>query len=227
MGLASALVPRFPGINSAMGCTIADMSHDFVQTINRGLDELDIAELDRHMASLAGEGLQRLKNAGVKFVGTAGTFMLDMYYQGQTHTVDVPLPVELRGDTTGVTRDIVNTAFENRYREVYGRALQGIPIRVLNLRVTTVGRRPKFDLTFLAPAPDCRLEQARRGTRRVWVEGAWHEAAIYERLLLPVAATVPGPAILEQPDATVFIEPDLYGEVDRFGNLIIKRKPGG
>jgi len=35
---------------------------------------------------------------------------------------------------------------------------------------------------------------------------------------------VPGPALLEQPDTTIFIDPDLEGRVDQFGNLIISRK---
>jgi len=41
---------------------------------------------------------------------------------------------------------------------------------------------------------------------------------------LPLGAVIPGPAILEQPDTTILIEADLVGEVDRFGNLIVKRK---
>ena len=43
------------------------------------------------------------------------------------------------------------------------------------------------------------------------------------RRMLPVDAVVEGPAILEQDDATIFIEPDLRGRVDRFGNVIIER----
>jgi N-methylhydantoinase A/oxoprolinase/acetone carboxylase beta subunit len=46
---------------------------------------------------------------------------------------------------------------------------------------------------------------------------------IYDRLLLPVGTRILGPALLEQSDATIWIEPDLQGEVDRFGNLLIKR----
>jgi N-methylhydantoinase A len=38
VGLASALVPRFPGVTSALGCVVADMRHDRVQTVNRLLD---------------------------------------------------------------------------------------------------------------------------------------------------------------------------------------------
>ena len=61
----------------------------------------------------------------------------------------------------------------------------------------------------------------------MWIDGGWCEVAIYERLVLPVDATIAGPAILEQPDATIFIEPDLTGRVDRFGNLIITRLEDG
>ncbi|SVA55481.1 uncharacterized protein METZ01_LOCUS108335, partial [marine metagenome] len=45
VGLASALVPRYPGVTSALGCIAADMRHDRVMTINRLLEELDTAQL--------------------------------------------------------------------------------------------------------------------------------------------------------------------------------------
>ena len=34
IGLKCALVPRFPGITSALGCVLADLRHDMVQTLN-------------------------------------------------------------------------------------------------------------------------------------------------------------------------------------------------
>jgi len=50
---------------------------------------------------------------------------------------------------------------------------------------------------------------------------AWHETAIYDRLALPVGAVIDGPAILEQPDTTVLVDPGLTGTVDRHGNTIL------
>jgi N-methylhydantoinase A len=227
VGLMSALVPRFPGINSALGCTIADMRHDFVQTVNGILDTLNIADLDQRICALAQEGFDLLEQAGVAFSGTECLFELDMSYQGQTHTVDVPLSLKLEDGRTGVTVDDIKAAFETRYAQVYGRPLDGIPIRVLNLRVSAVGYRPKFDLSLLAPKGDADMAAAHTGMRNVWVDNGWNETAIFDRLDLPVGAIVPGPAILEQPDATIFIEPDLQGEIDRFGNVIITRKGEG
>ena len=45
VGIARAIVPRYPGVTSAMGCVIADMRQDFVQTINSRVDMLDEAAL--------------------------------------------------------------------------------------------------------------------------------------------------------------------------------------
>ncbi len=53
--------------------------------------------------------------------------------------------------------------------------------------------------------------------------GAWRETAIYDRLALPVGAEITGPAILEQPDTTIVVDPGLTGRVDRFGNIVLAR----
>ncbi len=223
VGLASALVPRFPGVTSALGCVIADMRHDFVRTVNKTLDETDPAVLDAAIAEAATEGARLLDQAGIAFEGRSISVELDMSYLGQTHTVAVPLP----GDFTKpvrLTRADIKAAFEVAYAAAFGRVLEKIGIRVLNLRVAAIGRRKKFDLSLLAPPKDGSVEAAKRTTRKVWLDGAWHEAGIYRRLELPLGAVVPGPAILEQSDTTILIEADLIGEVDAFGNLIVKRK---
>ncbi|WP_374465950.1 hydantoinase/oxoprolinase family protein [Ferrovibrio sp.] len=223
IGLASALVPRFPGVTSALGCVIADMRHDFVRTVNKTLDDTDPAILDAAIGEAAVEGTRLLDQAGIAFEGRSITVELDMSYLGQTHTVAVPLP----GDFTQpvkLTREIIKAAFESAYAAAFGRVLEKIGIRVLNLRVAAIGRRKKFDLGLLAPPKEGSVEAAKRTTRQVWLDGTWHEAGIYRRLELPLGAVIPGPAILEQPDTTILIEPDLVGEVDGFGNLVVKRK---
>jgi N-methylhydantoinase A len=223
VGLASALVPRFPGVTSALGCVIADMRHDFVRTVNRTLDEADPSVLDAAIAEAATEGTRLLDQAGIAFEGRSISVELDMSYLGQTHTVAVPLEGDF-SKPAKLTREAIKTAFEAAYAAAFGRVLEKIGIRVLNLRVAAIGKRKKFDLSLLAPPKDGSVEAAKRTTRKVWLDGAWHEAGIYRRLGLPLGAVVPGPAILEQSDTTILIETDLVGEVDAFGNLIVKRK---
>ena len=221
VGLSRAVVPRFPGVTSALGCVIADMRHDHVHTINRMLDDLDIAALDAEMVEQAVEGHRVLDGAGVAFESRAEEFELDMLYLGQTHTVSVRLPVAVSGASTGISHQTILSAFEESYRAAYGRLLEAIPMRVMNLRSAVIGRRPRFDLTLLAPASDATLEGAARGVRRVHTGMEWVEAGVHDRLALPIGAVIAGPAILEQPDATIYLEPGLAGEVDRFGNVLI------
>jgi N-methylhydantoinase A len=221
VGLARALVPRFPGVTSALGCVIADMRHDRVRTLNRLLAELDPAALRAEMDDAAADLAALLARAGVAFTGRETVHELDMSYLGQTHTVAVRL--KLAPDGAGpVTQADVMAAFEAAYGGAYGRLLPGAAVRVLNLRTSVTGRRPKIDLLSLAPAADASLAAAARGHRRVWF-GTWQEVRVLDRLALPVDCVIAGPAVLEQPDTTILIEPGDQGRVDRFGNLIIER----
>lgn len=214
-GLGSTLVPRYPGVTSALGCVIADMRHDFVRTVNRSLDALDARALAASIAEAANAGRELIARAGVKLEGIATTVELDMSYVGQTHTLAVPLA------HASPDRDAIQASFESAYKSAFGRLLEGVPARVLTLKVAVIGKRPKLDLALLAPKGGA---TAPIGTRKVRFDGKSHDTAIYERLALPVDAVVQGPAILEQPDATTVIEPDLAARVDRFGNLIVTRK---
>jgi N-methylhydantoinase A len=164
-------------------------------------------------------------------VGSAGamieridlSFEFDMHYVGQTHTVAVPVPVTLQDGTTGITSAIIKSAFETAYAASFSRLLSGLPIRIVSLRSAAIGRRPALDLSAFAPGPEATVEKAKRGTRPVWIEGAWLDTRIWSRLDLPVGAIIEAPAILEQPDATIYIEPGLRGRVDKLGNLIVER----
>ena len=225
VGLGRAIVPRYPGVTSAMGCVIADMRQDFVQTVNRLVDGVDEAELGRLMQSHHDDGMALLDAAKSSFERRDVEIELDMAYVGQTHTVSVPLPVSVEGGrVTPPSRAEIAEAFDAAYLKSYGRLLEKGTRRVMNLRTAVIGRRPKFDLGALAPAEGGTVEGALKGHREVHFGDAWHETAIFRRLELPVGAVIEGPAILEQPDTTILIEPGLSGTVDRFGNILIEPK---
>ena len=220
VGLSRALVPRFPGVTSALGCVIADMRHDRVQTLNTMLQAIDPAALRARMDQVQAELSALLDRAGVAFTGRSVLHELDMNYAGQTHTVSVKLPLAPDGGGE-LTPELITAAFRAAYSGAYGRLLDGVAVRVLNLRTAVVGLRPKLDLLTMAPAADATLDAARRVERQVWF-GRWHDTAVWDRLALPVGAVIAGPALLEQPDTTILIEPGQHGKVDRFGNLLLE-----
>jgi N-methylhydantoinase A len=222
VGLRAALVPRFPGVTSALGCVIADIRHDQVQTVNLSLEGLDAAALDRRMMAEATAARAVVEDAGLPMERVDVLFELDMHYLGQTHTVAVPLPVQPREGGTGIDEAQVRAAFEQAYQASFSRLLHGVPARIVSLRTAAIGRRPRFDLRALAPEAGSSLEAARQGSRPVWFQGGWHDTAIFARLALPTGAVVHGPAILEQPDATTVVDPGLVARVDALGNVIME-----
>ena len=223
VGLARAIVPRYPGVTSAMGCVIADMRQDFVQTLNAALSGLDLDTLTGFMQDHVKAGMATLDAARTRFEARETAFALDMAYLGQTHTVPVPLEIAVEdGRVVPPSHEEIAEAFDAAYRATYDRLLPNGTRRVINLRSAVTGRRPRFNLASLAPQGGS-VEAARKAGRRVHFGDAWHDTAVYDRLALPVGAHVAGPAILEQADTTVLIEPGLTGRMDGFGNTIIER----
>lgn len=216
VGVTTGLIPRYPGVTSALGCVMADMRHDAVQTLNQGLAELDLEALQQRLHQLAQTCQTRLDSAGVRFESIQEVINLDMLYAGQTHTLSVKL------DATALTRQGIQQAFEQTYQQAFGRILQGLVIRVLNLRYARIGVRPKLDLKVLAPQGPG--SERVLGHQKVYYQGAWWEAKRLARLDLPVGARVQGPAILEQPDTTVWLEPGFEARVDAFGNLCVQQE---
>ncbi|MDD9718306.1 hydantoinase/oxoprolinase family protein [Dinoroseobacter sp. PD6] len=220
VGLGRAIIPRYPGVTSAMGCVIADMRQDFVQTVGGMLGPETPGVLAPLLEAHVADGMATLDAARSRFARREVEVSLDMAYLGQTHTVAVPIPVRHGAD--GVeppTVDEIAAAFDAAYGAAFGRLLPGGVRRVLNLRTSVIGRRPKFDLASLAPTNAAPATP--RATRPVHFGDRWHETALYARLALPVGTVIRGPAILEQPDTTILIEPGQTGTVDRFGNLIL------
>ena len=215
VGVTTGIVPRYPGVTSALGCVMADMRHDAVQTLNKSLNELDLAQLQSRLASLADACQKRLDSAGVRFERVQEVVTLDMLYMGQTHTLQVPL------EAHDIQRDSIQAAFEKAYAASFGRVLTGMVIRVMNLRYARIGVRPKFDLSVLAPKGPG--STATLGTQRVYHAGQWWDAQRFARLDLPVQSQVNGPAILEQADTTVWLEPGFSARVDALGNLLVER----
>ena len=207
VGLKSGLVPRYPGVTSALGCVIADMRHDAVKTINRTISDLNDAELLN-----AAETLWQTCHARITASETAvfdaieEDIEADMLYAGQTHSVQVKL-----AGRHALNSNDLKAAFEEAYRAQIGQPLDNIPIRLINLRVAAVAKRPNLDLRAMAPKDGVMLQDAFLEMRSIWADGIWQEAPVYDRLALGVGQKCMGPALLEQADTTIFVDPGLIG----------------
>ena len=217
LGLPKVLVPARPGITNALGCVVADLRHDFVNTINQpvgGLDEATLRELlERHR----NEGEALIAKEAVKPDAIRVTHSADMQFVGQTHIINVPLP------SSSVTRATLQQLFEKAYFARFKVELPEIRANLVNLNTSVTGVRPQIDLSRLIdPAGRAAtLDDARREIRPVWYHGTWQDTPVYAREKLPLDAVIEGPAILEQMDATTVLEPGDRARSDADGNIII------
>lgn len=218
VGLKSAIIPYYPGINSAIGCTMGQLRHDFMQTINAPLSALKVESLQQVYAGQDRRGRDLMAAEGVPDNETVTVFGGDMCYKGQTHQLQVTFPAG-----QPLTPASMRAAFEATYRERYSQLLDRADVVLVNARTTVLSTRRLPSLGELI--------KPRRGpppqpsSTRIYHGGAWHECALYDRMALPVDAVVVGPAILTQIDTTTYIEPGFRALVHSTGNVIIEALP--
>jgi len=96
-------------------------------------------------------------------------------------------------------------------------------VNLVNVNTSVIGRRREIDLsTLIDPAARKKtLAQALRERRPVRFAGNWHDTPVYWRDHLPEHAEITGPAVVEQMDTTILIEPGDVARADAEGNLIL------
>ena len=218
LGIPRVLVPTRPGITNALGCVVADVRHDFVRTVNRPLDLVDMGEVQEIMSAQVKEGRDLIESETISIENIRVFHGADMQFIGQTHLISVPLP------RLDATREEIQAIFEKAYFDRFQVKLPEIRANLVNLKTSVIGERPDFDLGRIM---DARLraktvENARIGTRQVWFDGEWLETAIYARDKLPTGGQFVGPAIVEQMDTTIVVESGNIVLVDEDGNLSIE-----
>jgi N-methylhydantoinase A len=215
LGIPEVLIPARPGLTNALGCLVADLRQDFVNTLNQPLDSLDMAEVHRVLAEQVARGIAINAAQQGEIERTEILHSADMQFRGQTHLIRVAIP------DARITRDALQALFEEAYFARFQIRMPEIRATLVNLNTSVTGRRAPFPVaSLLDPAARAEsLEGARTRTRPVFAGGAWVECPIYNRDALPLGATFAGPAILEQPDTTTFIEPGATLRVDEVGNL--------
>jgi N-methylhydantoinase A len=217
LGLPRVLVPGRPGITNAIGCVVADLRHDFVQTLNTPLDALAPGALAEVFAAQAAEGERLLAAERVALTGIRHVRSVEMQFSGQTHLLRVPV------DDPAIRPEALRARFDEVYFERFRVRLPEIRAHVVNVNTSVIGARPPLDLsTLIDPAGRAAtLREAQTGTRPVHFEGAWRDTPVFRRERLPLAAEITGPAVIEQMDTTILLAPGDRARSDAMGNLVI------
>ena len=212
LGIPKLLVPARPGITNALGCVVADLRHDFVNTVNKQVQHIDINHINSIIERQIQAGKELLEREAVAIEGIRLLHTVDMQFQGQTHLLSVALP------GPKVTREQLQQLFEKAYWTRFEVELPEIRAMLVNVHTAVIGLRPRLDLTVLSARAAPRT--APRVIRSVWFDGGFRATPVYRRESLP--PEFEGPAIIEQLDCTTVLEPGNRLSVDKLGNLLVE-----
>ena len=217
LGIPKVLVPMRPGITNAVGCVVADVRHDYVNSINVPLALAEMDQVDAIFNAQIEAGKTIIESEGIEIEEMIIIHNVDMQFQGQTHILNFPV------NDTKLTRESLQTAFEKAYWNRFEVELPEIRAVLVNLHTAVIGRRKPVPLTSLISTTEqkAQIEDCKTGIRQVWFESGWKETPIYKRESLSLKASFKGPAIIEQFDTTIIVEPENQVEVDLDCNLII------
>ena len=214
LSIPTVIVPPNPGVTSALGCLLVDVRHDLSQTYLALAAEADPGDIEARFAEMEAEAKSRLVKEGVADADMVLQRSIDMMYQGQWRSLQVPVASPF----TSVP-DAVNAFHADHDRE-YAFRRDDTPVELFRLNLAAIGTVPKAELMRHATNGAGAEAEESRMVDFDEVEGAV-ETPIYSHDGLPAGVTIEGPAIVEQLDSTTVIPPGVRAEVDEWLNIRI------
>jgi N-methylhydantoinase A len=213
LGAPRVLVPRFPGITAALGLLVSDIQHDARISYPRPTSQIDVADLAARIDALEA-GARAVVARSAHAAAPSVTVDLDMRYRGQAYNLTVPLELPV----TAASLADAERAFSEAHRAAYNYTPEVTETDVVTLRVRVAAPAPAIDWAVRAEST------AAAGSRSVWRDGAWQAHAVLQRGGLAEGASVDGPCLIEQEDATTLIPDGWSGIVSAAGTIVLSRR---
>jgi 5-oxoprolinase (ATP-hydrolysing) len=218
------LIPRHPGVLSALGLLLAPIVKDYVQGVMLDVHQLEVAQADAEPSLLAAQFavLERRAQAEMQYemtaLGQSETLPVlqrsyDLCYVGQAYELTVA-----RSASGSLAETLAH--FHALHEQRFGHSHPEQPVRIVALRVKAVLHPPAPALPLLPPATGD-ASTALLGERAMVFARGQLTARVYERERLYPGHCVSGPALLVQMDSTVLLPPGWEGCVDARGNLLV------
>jgi N-methylhydantoinase A len=206
LGITRVVIPPGPGHFSAFGMLEGSMTAQAVQTFVGPLASTDVAALLRRV--------ERDAQAELSEPATSVQRYLELRYQGQEHTLEIPVPAA--GDLLAGLVEEFNRRSEREYAFSLDAPLEVVAARV-ELAVQGIA------VPWVADDNDD-VPRHPTGTRVVDFDrhGGLLEAVVRDRRSLTVGEVVAGPCVIEEAASTTLVLPGQTVRRDEHGNLVLE-----
>lgn len=220
LSIPTCIIPRFPGLTSALGLLTTDVKYDAVKTAFQVHPGLDYPQLNADLVKME-QGLRRQFAAdGIDHRRVIFGRFADARYVGQGYELRVAIP---DGPVDAGSMHRVAAAFHQQHEAEYGHCFVSSPIELVNIHITGSGPTQKIQ-HLVSPAGGSLQEALVKMDQcifRVPARLKTFQTVFYRREKLPVGQRFDGPALILQPDSTTVVPPACSCMADAHGNLII------
>ena len=213
-GIRRILIPRDPGVGSALGFLYAPVSFEIIRSFYTTVAGADLLALNALFSDMRAEA-EAVVRAGAPQGALVQRRVAFMRYKGQGHEIEVEIG---EGEITPDGLAHLSQDFEVEYARQFGRRVPGMTIEVLNWGLSLSSAAPKLDRQAATPAP----RQPRPAAQReIWcnIRDSWCAADVYDRAALVAGDRLTGPALIVEPQTTTFVSADFDASVDAQGNI--------
>jgi len=212
LSIPKVLVPKSPGILSAIGMLMADIIKDYSLTVMLHQSDTDPKQLSKLFQSLERKGKNDLVSEGVHEKRIILEPYLDMRYEGQSYEIIVPFNDDYIED------------FHSLHEKHYGYRNKEKSVEIVNLRLRARGIPDKPEFKKSSVSSERPSNEALLGQRDVVFDCKPVKTKIYERERLTTGNKLAGPSVVVEYSSTIVIPPFAEARVDAYGNLIMEIK---
>ena len=217
LGIRRIICPLGAGVTSSLGFLIAAPATDRAHSHVCRAESVSADTVNAFYDAMARDATAALVEAGGDPATIAIERRVEMRYVGQGFEIEVPVPDGVLGPALGA---VLHERFLERYDELFGRRITGVPAETVTWRLTASGPTPNVTLNFEGQRIDAGA--AEKGERPVhFPDTGFAPCKVYNRYGLGAGTMFRGPAVIEERESTVVAGPDTTVSIDRYLNLII------
>ena len=210
------IIPPGPGVLCAYGDATTRLRNEASQTYVTATTATNDKEVGRMLRDLADRASGDLEGEGVPRTEQETRYQVDIRYQGQGMKLTIHSTPEgfARDGVAGIAK-----RFDAEHEQLFTFALDA-PHELVGLRAVVQGaEKPFIGRDYGSGGKDS--SAAVMQETKVYADGEWHKAKIYDRSKLKSGNRIAGPAIVVEMDATSLILPGHTGTVDKVGTILI------
>lgn len=221
LGMKKVVIPLNPGALCAVGLVNTDLMYDFSKTEMQLSTNVDLKVIGEDYAMLEKEAYDKLIADNMKEEEIIIQRVADCRYEGQGYEMRVPV---VGGEVNEETIEKMKEAFHVAHKKQFGRSFRQVAIEIVNIRVIGTGKIEDLEPIKIEKG-DGNINGAvvdeRIVTFKIDEKPVKMSAKVYDRTKLRAGDEIVGPAIINQMDTTVVVEPGCVGKVNDCGIIII------